>query len=83
MIIFLNRKEIYVGFSPEKFYEVLDVLTRNGIQYRYKIITRFHPSEESLHIHWEDVKYSNVYYVYVHKKDYDKACTVLENLKIH
>ncbi len=27
----------------------------------------------------EDMVYSNMYYIYVHKRDYDKACEVLQN----
>mgnify|MGYP001247372425 CR=1 FL=1 len=82
MLRFWNRKEVYVGSSLEKFNEVIDLLRRNRIQYKYKIINRNYFKEQGSSTNWEDMKYSGVYYIYVHKKDYDNACTLLQNSNI-
>ena len=36
MIRLWNRKEVFVGFSIDKFNEVLDILNRNNIQYNFR-----------------------------------------------
>ncbi|NLK98537.1 MAG: hypothetical protein GX272_10750 [Epulopiscium sp.] len=82
MINIWNRKEIFVGFSVKKFNEILDLLSRNKIQYKYKIINRTHPKLEGMDTNWEDMKYSGVYYIYVHKKDYESARAVLQSSNI-
>ncbi|NLM13504.1 MAG: hypothetical protein GX209_07150 [Epulopiscium sp.] len=82
MIRLWNRKEVFVGFSIDKFNEVLDILNRNNIQYKYKIINRNHLKQQDIGTNWEDTKYSGVYYVYVHKKDYDNVRTLLGNSNI-
>jgi len=40
MIMFWNRKEVYVGFSMKKFVEVREVLSSNGIKYEHRVVNR-------------------------------------------
>ncbi len=66
----------------QKFSEVRNTLAVNHIEYDYKVVDlestniarSIRPITGSFGVNPE---YTNTYYVYVHKKDYDKACAVL------
>ncbi|ADL51738.1 hypothetical protein [Clostridium cellulovorans] len=82
MITRWNRKEIYIGYSSEKLKEVIDKLSESEIKYKYKIIeysSAYLFSSRSVRtgIFGENLDYLNTYYVFVNRKDYDKACEAL------
>ena len=82
MIAIWNQREVFVGLSLEKFNKVLSILSANKIKYKYKIINRnssnvFSSRRGRTGTFGENIDYSNAYYVYVHKKDYDNALSVL------
>lgn len=85
MIMIWNRKEIFVGTSSQRFNEVRDILSSEGINYTYKVedgnsSSVFGTSNSArtgtLGI---NLALTKTYYIYVHKKEYDKAGYVLRN----
>ncbi len=80
MIVFWNQKEVYNGYSLEKLNDVRSTLAANNIKYKYRTVIRNNFARRgrtgSLGL---NLNYSNLYYVYVHKRDYNKACAVLRN----
>jgi len=79
-----NQKEVFVGYSLQKFNEVCNVLSDNKIKYKYKIVNHNSEGISSGRVRsgtlGANMDYSITYYVYVHKKDFETACSVL-NLK--
>lgn len=80
--MFWNQKEVFVGNSMQKFSEIRYALSSNKIDYKYNIVN--HESSmitgsirSKAGSFGENIDYSNLYYVYVHKKDYEKACAIL------
>lgn len=77
-MLFWNRVEIYCGYSLRDFSELRDCLNTKGISYDYKLIngsnnrTRF----GSLGL---NPKFKTMYYLYVHRKDYDQAMFITSN----
>ena len=67
MIMIWNRHEVYCGFSLQEFNKVLDVLAAEKIKYSYRI------KEYS-----SMLRYSKMYYVYVHKKNSEFAIGALK-----
>jgi hypothetical protein len=37
-VFFLNKEEVYIGYSMEEFSKVREVLNGKGIKYNYKVI---------------------------------------------
>jgi hypothetical protein len=82
MIAFWNRKEVFVGFSLERFNEVRQALLVNRIEYEYRLVNHnsaygFGSRRARTGTFGEKEEYSVTYYVYVHRKDYENACGVL------
>ena len=82
MIMFWNRKEVYMGFSSVKFYEVRQMLEAGGIKYSYNWVSNessigFNSRRSVTGSLGENLDYAITYYVYVHKKDYGLACGAL------
>lgn len=84
MIMFWNRRKVYIGTSPEDIHNARQKLEDNNIKYDYRV-----PGDTNLSI-WgsegvvlgtfgRNLKYAATYYLYVHKKDYEHACAVLRN----
>lgn len=78
MIMIWNQKEVYCGYSLHQFNKVMDVLDLNKIKYKYKIVNNFKPGGGTF---GQSMKYAQMYYVYVHQKDYDEACFALKDVK--
>lgn len=75
-----NQKEVFMGYSLQKFNEVRDILVANKIKYKYRVVNHNRGSRRGrTGTFGENMDYSNTYYIYVHKRDYDNACTVLQN----
>lgn len=85
MIMIWNRKEVFVGSSSHKFDEVRYNLSSNRIKYDYKIVDSTSPSyfgssnRARTGTHGVNMDYTKIYYIYVHKNDYNKAQASLKN----
>lgn len=83
MILFWNRKEVFVGYSMEQFAAFRQKLVDNGIQYDFKLVSNnnnnalFGSGRSRTGTFGENMAYMTMYYLYVHKKDYEYACAVL------
>lgn len=74
MIMFWNRREVYMGFSLQKFSEIKDILLANNIKYDYKVINNISGNTRARFGSFGmNSKYEYEYYLYVHKNDYDYA----------
>jgi hypothetical protein len=71
---FLNRREVYHGFSLKEQAEVRSILKVNQVKYNYRIINFGSKTRGNLGL---NKKYELEYYIYVHKKDYDNALHLL------
>ena len=81
MIMIWDQKEVFVGYSLQKFDEVCQILALNKIDYKHRLINNDNSSRRArTGTFGEKMEYSITYYVYVHKKDYDNACAVLRNI---
>lgn len=85
MMMIWNRKEVFFGFSLQKFNEMRQMLSENKIEYDYRLINNnnnyFWQSRRAvMGTFGEKAAYSITYYIYVHKKDYEHACAVLKIL---
>jgi len=82
MLVF-KRKEIFMGPSVEEYTEVRKKLAAARIPYDIRAVNRFGMggaasfSRSMVNSMDQRTEYMNLYYVYVHKKDYDRAMTVL------
>jgi hypothetical protein len=77
----LEPKEVFVGYSLQKFNEVRQILAANKIEYKHRLVNNDNGSRRArTSIFGENMEYSITYYIYLHKKDYDNACAVLRNL---
>jgi hypothetical protein len=84
MIMFWNRREVYMGNSMELFYNARQKLEDNNIKYDYKMASNTNPSiwgasGAIMGTFGENLKYSTTYYLYVHKNNYEYACAVLRS----
>lgn len=78
MITIFNRKEIYVGNSLIDFNEVRERLSKNSIKYTHRVVDRNSSNfvggqRGRTGTLRQNLNTSKTYYIYVHKKDYDKA----------
>lgn len=78
MITICNRKELYTGLSIEDFNEIRKLLTHNEIPYKYKIIDEGNANRRNFTVFKRDMGVQYTYYIYVHKKDYDKALFLIQ-----
>ena len=78
MIFFWNRKEVYFGTSLQKFGEVQSLLSANKLNFTYRIINM--NGSSSLGRVGQKAELAYEYYIYVHKKDYEDALSVINKL---
>lgn len=83
MILWWHRREIYMGPSLRLFSEMREVLTANGIQYEYRLVNHngagvFASNRARFGTFGENIEYATLYYLYVHKRDYDKTCFLFQ-----
>lgn len=71
MITIFNRKEVFAGYL-DGLNRARDVLEANGIRYSYTTPAIFFSAAQS----------QGLYYLYVHRKDYDFACHLLGRQQI-
>ena len=82
MISLWNRKEVYNGYSIKAVNKVKEILISNGIKYTTRVVNRnnsnfFGPSRNRTSTFGEKAELANIYYLYVHKDDYDKAIMLI------
>lgn len=74
---FWNRQELYMGNSMEEYARIKQVLAQNGIRYDMKVSDLSSPTAFSSNRAFGTFGLNHsvlkLYYVYVHKNDYDKA----------
>ncbi len=68
MIMLWNRKEVYNGFDIGQLARVRDTLSAANIRYIYKTVW-----QGGLRGGFSNLALSTIYYVYVHKRDFDRA----------
>lgn len=83
MIMVWNQREVFVGYSMEKFSRACAILAANKIKYKYRVVRQksayaFGSRRARTGTFGENEEYSNVYYVYVDKRDYENASKVLQ-----
>lgn len=87
-MLFWKRREVYMGSSLEEYAAVLQKLAAVGIRYDIKAVNRFGSSAgrmlpmgratmDAMDAMKQNSKYMNIYYVYVHEEDYDRAMAVI------
>ena len=84
-MLFWRRREVYMGAAAEEYTAVRRKLAAANIPYDLKAVNRFgstlgggFASPRSLTGAMEErTEYMNLFYVYVDKKDYDRAMQVL------
>jgi hypothetical protein len=72
-MLFWNKVEIYCGFSIKEFTDLRDALSVKGINYEYKIINHSSSNKGKFRTLGINHDNQNLYYLYVHQKDYDHA----------
>ena len=82
MLTIWNRKEIFVGNKPNRFDEIRYILSGNGIEYSYRLVNKnstplFGGGRRGCVNFGDNTSLSTTYYIYVNKKDYDKAFELL------
>ncbi|OPX46304.1 hypothetical protein CLHUN_01200 [Ruminiclostridium hungatei] len=78
MIMFWNRREVFMGSDMEKFSQVRSILSGKNIKYQYKAVNSLGSSNRG-HSGAFGINTANsfLYYVYVHRKDYLLASELL------
>ncbi len=83
MITIWNQREVYIGYPSERLIKIIGILKENNIKFKKRVF-----NDDSMHFFNSKVfsldffgigdDRSKIYYIYVHKDDYDKACDVLQ-----
>jgi hypothetical protein len=84
-MLFWKRREIYMGSSLEEYAAVRQKLAANHIRYDIKSVNRFGSSagrmlpmgRSTIDVMNQRSQYMDIYYVYVHNEDYDRAMEIL------
>lgn len=75
---FWNRVEIYCGYLMKDFADLRDSLASKGIKYDYRMVYNNGHTNRVHHVSSNQDK-TTLYYLYVHKKDYDNAMFLTSN----
>lgn len=73
MIMFWNRKEVFAGFDLGHLARVRDTLSAAGIRYVYRTVGHSVSHRNVIGTYGQNPMLSSMYYVYVHKEDFDRA----------
>lgn len=84
MIFFLNQKEVFMGYSMKDFSDVRFKLSSSGIKYKVKTVnqsssTMMGSDRARSGSYGLNQAYNYIYYVYVHKMDYEKALSIIKS----
>ena len=77
MLMFWKYKEVFVGYSMQEFNRIRDILKANNIKDDYRIVNLGSNSRARCGAYGENPEYARMYYVYVHKSDYEQACALI------
>jgi hypothetical protein len=82
MITIWNQKEVYVGHSQEEFNVVREKLASNNIRFKYRMFQKnsahmFDSRSAASDLFGRRKNQADGFFIYVHKRDYDKAKAVL------
>lgn len=83
MIMIWNQKEVFVGDSLKRFNEICAILSSNRIEYKHRIVDKntsniLGPSRRArTGTFGQNMDYSKIYYIYVHKNNYDNVIALL------
>ena len=77
-MLFFNKKEIYCGYSLEEYGKIIGKLTANKIRYTDKAVTYGTNGNHITGTTGEDNRFRYMYYIYVHKKDFDYAVSLIK-----
>lgn len=82
MILPWNRKEVYMGFDIQKLNTTLQALRNARIRFTYRTTSASGTTRNNLiGTFGENLNYSVMYYVYVHRDDFDQACYVIHQAR--
>ena len=82
MITFWNRKEVYIGYSMAEFTDIRDTLTMNQMKCTYRIVHSKSRYRRGVRGSFgERAELSCMYYIYVHKDDYEWAYRLIRERK--
>ncbi len=84
-MLFWKRREVFMGVSLEEYAAVRQKLAAAGIRYDIKSVNRFGSSagrmmpmgRAAMDAMSQNSQYMNIYYVYVHNEDYDRAMAAI------
>lgn len=83
MITIFNRREVAVTFDMKEQASICEVLAKQQIDYRVKVVNRMSPSPMAggTRTHTgtvgQDLSAMNEYIIYVHKSDFEQAKHIL------
>lgn len=84
-----NRRELWMGDSMQQFSKIRDLLRASGIPYDNTVRSASWSGGRGLDArasgglasrYGENIKASDLYYVYVHKYEYEKAAHLLSKM---
>jgi hypothetical protein len=78
MIAFWNRKEVLLATTLQRFNEARGFLKEKGIPYTYRVTSNYPDRLGPFSSTPFNLEYSKLYYVYVHKKDFELASAVID-----
>lgn len=90
MITVFNRESVYIGSDMGRFSLIRDLLSRAGIDYTYKVSNQLDRKgalgggtirSMTGGLGYGGTPVSDTYEVFVHKKDYEKAKYVLNEMQ--
>ena len=73
MITFWNRKEVFAGYDIGHLARVRDTLSAAGMRYIYRSVGHGVSHRNVIGNSGQNPMLSSMYYVYVHKDDFDRA----------
>jgi len=74
---FLNKKEMYCGFSLWEYSSIAKILSDNKVKYTYKTVNCGTGKNHIIGTIGNDERFRYMYYIYVHKKDFDYAVSLI------
>ena len=84
MITIWNQKEVYVGHSQEEFDAVRKKLSSNNVRFKYRMFHKnsahmFDSRSAASDLFGRRRNKADGFFIYVHKRDFDKAKEILEH----
>jgi hypothetical protein len=77
-----NRREILITMDLQKFNQIINLLNKEKITYSYKTFNTSGVRPGTAQSIGLNSNCMIQYYIYVHKKDYDQAQSILRDFKL-